>query len=126
MHQNIENFSQIMDIDTSGRLIINYEFKVHRNLCFEFYINERLYKKNTDEISIDLKQKLNFCIKNIHGDGALEIKKLTLNGFEIMPKYLSRSTPPTNWIENINFWNYEISMPVFAYIQELTGNGDIF
>lgn len=126
MHQDIQNFLQIMDIDTNNKLVISYELKTHRNVNYEFYINNNIIKNNIGEIFLNLNELVNFTIKNISGDGAIEIIKITANGLELLPKYLNKSNPPTNWIENLNDWSFTMNKPFYVYIQEITGQGDIF
>ena len=126
MHHDIQNFSQIMDIDTINKLVIRYEFKIHRNVFFDFYINDILFTNSSDEVNFNLTDTLNFSIKNIMGDGAIEIVNISINEFEILPRYLQNANPPTNWIENIDSWSFEMSKPFYSYIQEVTGQGEIF
>lgn len=126
MHQDIQNFSQIMDINTNDKLVINYELKIHRSIIYKFYINNIPISKIKGEIFFNLDDIINFNFKNISGDGAIEIIMIAINGIEILPTYLNRANPPTNWIENIEKWSFSLDKPFYSYIQEITGHGEIF
>jgi hypothetical protein len=115
-----------MDIDTNKKLVINYELKIYRTVNFEFYINDKLMNNNTDKVFFDLTDLINFSFKNISGDGAIEIIKIVINDMEILPKYLDKANPPTNWIENIDNWTFIMDKPYYSYIQEILGLGEIF
>jgi hypothetical protein len=115
-----------MDIDIDNKLIINYELKLHRDVSYEFYINDKIINDTRGKVHLNLDDLINFSFKNISGDGAIEIIQISINDVEVLPKYLSRANPPTNWIENIEKWSFLISKPFYSYIQEITGLGDIF
>ena len=126
MYHDIQNFSQIMDIDTNKKLVISYELKIHRDVSYNFYINNTFIDNNKGEIFLNLDDLVNFSFKNIIGDGAIEIIKICINDIEILPMYLNKAIPPTNWIENISDWSFSIPNPFYSYIQEITGQGEIF
>jgi hypothetical protein len=115
-----------MDINTNNRLVIDYELKIYKAVSYEFYINNTLTIDTKGKVFLDLTDLVHFSFKNISSDGAIEIIKITVNDVEILPKYLNRANPPTNWIENINNWTFLIDKPYYSYIQEITGHGEIF
>jgi len=126
MHQDIQNFSQIMDIDTSKKLSISVKLKIHRNPNFKFYVNDIDCITNNFSLTFDLLDSINFHYVNLGGDGAVEIENISINGHEIMPLYLNKANPPINWLENIDFWKFNVPSPFYAWYQGITGNGEIF
>jgi hypothetical protein len=126
MHQDIHTFSQIMDIDIKNKLSVSYELKIHRTISYKFYINDRAINDTKGQVYFDSNELLNFSIKNISDGGAIEIIKICIDDTEILPKYLKNAVPQTNWIENIDSWCFKLSKPFYSYIQEITGQGEIF
>jgi len=121
MHQDIKNFSQIMDISTTEKLVVKIILCLHNNPNYKVKINN----KEVNQIAhFDLNEELNFCINVL--SGAVEIKKLLINGNEILPLYMHVAEPPTHWIENCLQWELKIPKHFYAWYQELTGHGDIF
>jgi len=122
MPQDIQSFSDIMDIDTQNKLIVTIDIKIHREPNYIFTVNGKF--ANTI-MYFDLLDDLVFEYKNLGGDGALEIVDISVNGHHILPLYLNHGTPPTNWLENID-WRFVIPAPFYSWHQEITGQGAVF
>jgi len=124
MLHNIQNFSNIMDIDTQQGLTVCVKLKNHRNPHYKFYINGVNFTLADKFVAqFDLLESLHFKIECFDSIGAIEICDISVNGRQVMPLYLHRASPPTNWIENINVWEYEIPSPFYAWYQEISGGG---
>ena len=125
MHPNTQNFSQVMDIDTSDKLVVSVKLKNHRNPHYKFYINGVNFTL-ADEfiVHFDLLESLHFKIDCFSKNNeAIEIESITVNGYEIMPRYLHLANPPTHWIENIFSWEFVIPSPFYTWYQEISGGG---
>ena len=124
MLHNIENFSHIMAIDTQHKLVVSVKLKNHRNPHYKFYINGENFTLAEEFIAhFDLVESLHFKIECFDGDGAIEICDISVNGRQVMPLYLHHASPPTNWIENVSRWEYQITAPFYAWYQEISGGG---
>jgi hypothetical protein len=53
---------------------------------------------------------------------AVEIVKLTIDGYEILPLYLSQATPPTNYLDFTGIWTLEIPN-FYPWYHAITGQG---
>jgi hypothetical protein len=113
-----------MDIDTQHRLTVSVKLKNHRNAHYKFYINDVEFKQ-ADEVVVhfDLLESLHFKIELSDFNSAVEVCDISINGRQVMPLYLHHASPPTNWIENIPLWEYNISSPFYAWYQEISGGG---
>jgi hypothetical protein len=111
-----------MDIDTSNKLLVHIELKIHRNPQFTFTVNDIELTGMTSNLKLDLLDEIVIrCINS--GDGAVEIVDLSVNSNHILPLYLHYATPPTHWIENISQWELKITAPFYTWYQEITGGG---
>jgi hypothetical protein len=124
MHRDIQNFSQVMDINTQNCLVCDYKIQIHGTPQYKFYINNSLIEES-GTLYFDLLDNLYFSCSTT-GNGAIEIVSIKINGNEILPKYLHLANPKTNWIENNEYWEFHISKPFYAWYQTITGNGEIF
>jgi hypothetical protein len=55
--------------------------------------------------------------------GAVEIKLLSINGQEILPRYQHLATPPTAWIDQTGTWEFDICGPFYPWFHEISGQG---
>jgi hypothetical protein len=56
-------------------------------------------------------------------NGAVEIKLLSINGTEVLPKYQHLATPPTAWIDQTGTWEFEIHSPFYPWFHAISGQG---
>ena len=125
MHLDTQSFSQIMDIDTQDKLVVSVKLKNHRNPHYKFFINEiNLTLADEFVVYFDLLKSLHFKIECFNKDNeAIEIENISINGNEILPRYLHLANPPTHWIENIDRWEFKIPAPFYTWHQEISGGG---
>jgi hypothetical protein len=55
--------------------------------------------------------------------GAVEIKLLSINGQEVLPKYQHLATPSTAWIDQPGSWEFFIDKPFYPWFHEISGQG---
>lgn len=124
MHQGIQNFSQIMDINK--KLTLTYKLIVHREPNFKFFVNNQEIIDLEGKIILDQNQEILLTCYKESGSSAIEINNLAIDEKEILPKYLHLANPQTHWIENCIKWEYKIPKHFYSWYQEITGQGDIF
>ena len=126
MHQDIQNFSQIMDIDIHNKIILKYKIKIHRKPVYNFSINGVQIHDTEGTLYFDLGEEITITANETSGQNAIEFESLTINGDEILKKYMHIANPPTHWIENCPHWELKIPKHYHAWYQEITGHGEIF
>ena len=118
MHQDMKNFYEVTDIDTSNQLRVDVVLIQHHNAKYVFTVNNaQIINKGT--LLFDLLEHMVFrCQVTV---GAVEIKRIEINGKEIMPIYQHLSEPKTSWITDD--WCFEINQPFYPWYHEITGQG---
>lgn len=125
MHPGTQNFSHIMDIDTTEKLSVYIELAIHRNPQFILTINNIKLTDTINKLKLDLLDDivLKYTNNGNISDGAVEIVDLRINSHHILPLYLNYANPPTHWLEKIDSWEFVIPSPFYAWYQEITGGG---
>ena len=145
MLKNMENFSQVLDIDRYLDLKITVETLDGNGYPdFEIYINNRLidYKKLIfDQIIIDRKVglfddiKISFLLKNkkysAENETAVIIKNIIIDTLEIIPRLNHliiydndhNDHTTTNYLGYNGLWTLDIKGPFFQWYHKQTGQG---
>lgn len=126
MFHNINNFSNIMDIDLKSKGLLEYKIIIHRKPKYKFLINDKNILDTSGIFYFNLDDELQISLYEKSGLGAVEIDYLNINGNEVLKKYMHLANPPTHWIENVPKWELKIPKHFFAWYQEITGHGKIF
>jgi hypothetical protein len=63
------------------------------------------------------------CVVFEPNDGAVEIKLLSINGQEVLPRYQHLATPPTAWIDQEGTWQFGIHNPFYPWFHAISGQG---
>lgn len=112
----MKTFLDITDINLENQLKVQIELIEHDNPDYTFKLNNIPFKS---DMYFSLLDEFHFdCEVN---KGIVEIKKITIDGKEIMPIYLHLADPKTNWI-TAN-WTFKISGPFYPWYHEITGQG---
>ena len=110
-----------LDISVSlkpvGSCYINFKFNEQE------YFNGVLDSQQTINIRSGLNELLKFEItpRRQHPEAVI-VEKITVNGHEIMPVYLHKSNPPTNYIDFNSTWSIEIPN-FYQWYHNITGQG---
>lgn len=126
MHLDIQTFSDLTDIDTSHQLSIDLEIAVHGDIDYHFYINGNELAGTSVTYTHDLLTPIRLQCTVEHfepGYSGVEIKKLCINGLEILPKYQHKAHPTTAYIDFLGDWSLVIDKPFYVWYHELTGQG---
>jgi hypothetical protein len=118
MRQDMKNFYEVTDIDTSNQLRVEVELVEHHDPIYVFTVND-LPIISKGSLTFDLLEHVIF--KCSVTQGAVEIKLIEINGKQVMPIYLDRAEPKTSWITNT--WCFEINQPFYPWYHEITGQG---
>jgi hypothetical protein len=125
----MKNFSEATVIKPDLKLRMVLELKaigvcpcqIFINDTLEVYgglVGDNIFVKElplTDPISIQI------IIDRIHPQ-AIEIIKLSIDGYEVLPKYLSYTTPATNYLDFTGTWTLEIPN-FYPWYHQITGQG---
>lgn len=112
----MKNFLDITAIDLTELIEVKVDLIEHHDPEYRFLVNSRPV---TRFMKFGLLEDLNFSCKI--SKGVVEIKQITVNGYEIMPIYQHLSCPPTNWITQN--WNLNIPGPFYPWYHQITGQG---
>ena len=122
MHQDIKTFSEALDIDTQGQLQIQLVIAVHGDIHYRMRLNGHLISDLDTVYSVDLFNPVNLkCTVIDNNGGAVEIKLLSINSTEILPKYKHLANPQTAWITNN--WEFRIPSSFYPWFHEISGQG---
>ena len=114
----MKNFLDVTAIDTSQLLAIYIELVEHNNPEYNFTVNDMPVINQTVHRS-DLLQTVKFDCSI--SSGAVEVAKITINGYEVLPVYQNLADPATNWITSN--WTFKIPGPFYPWYHEITGQG---
>ena len=125
MHQDLQTFSDIMDIDFKNQLKICLSVIEHGALWYEIKINNQIVKSKNFETTIGLFDDIDLKVKillNEQNHSALEIKNFTVNGKEVLPLYQHLASENTCWIRQ-GEWQYYIPGPFYTWYHITSGQG---
>ncbi len=115
----MKNFSDITAIDTAGQLEVNVELVEHHNPVYTFLVNGSPMASTAETFYFDLLSPLSLkCVVNT---GAIEVAKLTINGYEVLPIYQYLANPATAWITAT--WEFGAPAPFYPWYHQLSGQG---
>jgi hypothetical protein len=124
MHQDIKTFSDILDIDTRDQLQVRLVIEPHGSVHYRMRLNGHLISDldTTYNLSLFSVVKLRCEIFDT-SPGAVEIKLLSINGQEVLPKYQHLATPPTAWIDQPGSWEFFIDKSFYPWFHAISGQG---
>ena len=122
MHQDIKTFSDVLDIKTRDQLQIRLVIRVHGAIHYRLRLNGHLITDLDTEYSVDLFSPVNLkCTVIDANQGAVEIKLLTVNDTEILPRYQHLANPQTAWITSN--WEFDIHESFYPWFHRISGQG---
>lgn len=122
MHRDIQTFSDVLDINTPDQLQVRLVVVPHGNIHYRIRVNGHLMSDLDCTYTVDLFSTINIkCTVLDANAGAVEIKLLSVNGTEVLPKYQHLANPPTAWITST--WEFKISNPFYPWFHEISGQG---
>lgn len=124
MHQDIRTFSEVLDINTQDRLQVRLVIVTHGNIHYRMRLNGHLISDLDSTHTFDLLSSINLrCLVIEPNDGAVEIKLLSINGQEVLPKYQHLANPQTAWIDQPGTWEFNIHSSFYPWFHAISGQG---
>jgi len=126
----MNNFSDITAIDTADQLLVRLRIVGHGKPYSHCRINAMdLYTgagENLFDFKFDLLEPVSIGVEIVAPcRGALEIVEFSVNGLEVLPRYLHLASTPTTWIDQPGLWYFVMPGPFYPWYHEITGQGFI-
>jgi len=116
----MKNFSELTDINTHDQLTVNVELSTNKDAVYTFKVNGKLLDQQIQTLKLDLLDKIELRCKVVQG--SVEIKRIDINGFEVLPLYQHLAIPQTAWIDQED-WNFVIDIPFYEWKHRISGGG---
>lgn len=127
MRHDIKNFSELTAIETVNTLNIELRYKVHGYCLATVCINDMYYiEGGRCYIPVNLFEPISLRVNLINfteGSSGLEIEYFSINGLEVLPKYLHLASKPTTYIDFYDEWSFEIPANFYVWYHQITGQG---
>lgn len=124
MHQDINTFSDVLDIKTPDQLQVRLVVVAHGNIHYRMRLNGHLIAELDTTHTFDLLSSVHLKCRVIEPrGGAVEIKSLTVNGTEVLPRYQHLASPPTAWIDQEGTWHFDIPGAFYPWFHAISGQG---
>jgi hypothetical protein len=124
MHPDIKTFSDILDIDTAEQLQVQLIIQTHGEIHYRMRLNGHLISDTDTVYTVGLFSPIRLkCTVIDTCDGAVEIKLLSANGHEILPKYQHLASPQTTWIDRPGVWEFHMADAFYPWYHKISGQG---
>lgn len=123
----MNNFSDITAIDIAGKLKVKLIIAKHGPVHYRMRLNGHLIMDTVTEIDLNLLAPIKLhsnIIESNNGHNAVEIVTLSVNGIEILPRYLHLASSPTVWL-NQGKWTFAVMEPFYPWYHVISGQGFI-
>ena len=124
MHQDIKTFSDVLDINTQDQLQVRLVVVAHGDVHYRMRLNGHLIAELDTTHTFDLLSSIHLKCRVIESNnGAVEIKLLSVNGQEVLPRYQHLANPQTAWIDQTGTWQFDIHGPFYPWFHTISGQG---
>jgi hypothetical protein len=124
MHQDIKNFSNVLDIKTQDQLQVQLVIVTHGSIHYRMRLNGHLISDADTTHTFDLLSSVHLkCTVFESNAGAVEIKLLSINGQEVLPKYQHLTNPQTTWIDQTGSWEFNTNGSFYPWFHAISGQG---
>ena len=116
MHQDIQNFSDLADINP--QLTVNISIKVHGFVVGSVTFNDQKCYPGNNTFVINLRDPmyLESVIDQFEeGTSAVEITDFTVNGYNVIPTYQHLSSSGNGYHDWVGIWMMSISKPFYRW-----------
>ena len=122
----MNNFSDITDINPDQQLRVRLDIVTHGSVHYRLRLNGHFILDNTTELYLNLFAPIHLqcTIIDAVGDSALEIKNLSVNNLEVLPRYMHWASEPTLWLTK-NEWLFSVREPFYPWYHKISGQGFI-
>ena len=124
MHQDSQNFSDVMAIDPNKQLKVHLLLATHGDIDYTLTINDQIITELETVTCLNLFDDIDLkIVVNENKDNAsIEIKSLKINEKEVLPLYQYLASEKTCWIKQ-GEWNYYITAPFYSWYHTTSGQG---
>jgi hypothetical protein len=124
MHPDMQTFLDVLDINPT--LDVSITVKVHGYIVGYVEFNGQRCSEGSNHFQIALLDSLSLVsniTKYVEGTSAVEITELTVNGYNVIPKYQHHSSSGNAYHDWIGVWQMEISNPFYVWYHTVSGQG---
>lgn len=123
MHQDIKNFSQLMDIDSTDKISIDIINSVEGDPDYTLTVNGTTILPGSHSRLVGLFDNIIIKCekKSVHGE--IKVTKLTINNKIILPRFNHLATNSTNIITKPGNWSLLIRQPFFTWYHKVSSHG---
>lgn len=127
MHQDIQNFSDITDIDTKGCLQIQLKLTRHGTTITQAKVNQWVLTQDQVRLDLDLFDAIQVEVQLLEFDEGVSGVEVALqvNDIEILPKYQHLSSNKKCYIDTFDPWTFTIPNNFYLWYHEVSGQGFI-
>ena len=124
MHQDSQNFSDVMAIDPNKQLKVHLLLATHGDIDYTLTINDQIITELETVTCLNLFDDIDLkIVVNENKDNAsIEIKSLKINEKEVLPLYQHLASEKNLWIRQ-GEWNYYITAPFYSWYHNASGQG---
>lgn len=124
MPQDIQNFSDVLAINP--QLTITVVVKFHGYVHGWVELNQQRCIDGANHLQVPLLDNINL-VSNIdqflEGSSGIEIQELTINGYNVIPKYQHYSSTKNGYHDKVGKWNLHIPAPFYSWYHAVSGQG---
>jgi hypothetical protein len=128
MHQDIKTFSDLTAIDARHKLIVGLQLQKHGQTESIVKLNDCVIAADQIRFEFDLFDPIKLEIELldfVEGTSGIEIVNFNVNELEILPKYQHLASKPTNYIDFLGVWSFQIPSPFYIWYHQISGQGFI-
>lgn len=124
MHQDSQNFSDIMAINPAKQLKVHLILATHGTLDYTVNLNDQPITELESVTCLNLFDNidLKIVVNENKNNAAVEIRSFKINEKEVLPLYQHLASENTCWIRQ-GEWNYYITSPFYTWYHNASGQG---
>lgn len=128
MHPDIKTFSDLTAIDVRRKLIVSLQLQKHGRTQSIVKLNDYVITADQHQFEFDLFDPIKLEIELLdfaEGTSGIEIVNFSVNGLEVLPKYQHLASKPTNYIDFLGVWSFQMLPPFYIWYHQISGQGFI-
>lgn len=124
MHQDIQTFSDTLDINP--KLKVTLTLQIHGHVAYSFTVNGKRCYEGANYLEFDLLDRLSLkseIVKLQVGTSAVEVTEFSVNGYNVLPIYQHRSSSKNCYHDWVGSWSMDINEPFYPWYHNVSGQG---
>lgn len=124
MHQDSQNFSDVMAIDPAKQLKVHLILATHGTLDYTVTLNDQSITEleSINWLNLFDEIDLKIVVSENKNNAAVEVRSLKINEKEVLPLYQHKASENTCWITQ-GEWDYYITSPFYTWYHITSGQG---